>query len=265
MFDAYVSGRNLGAAAALAYAALQQQQHHGATGEPPSAAPQPLHKRLLLWGCFLRCLALVYAISFWSLGRQLQALCGSRGISPVAPQLAAIRRDFGAARGFGFFPTLLWFFSSDTALSRLPLIGQACACGAAACGGTTGWLCLLAAHVLLLSIDWATDLQYPWDCLLFESGFLALFLPALSPIYAGLEISELPHPFVAWGFRWLLFRLILGFGKLKFYRKRKEDASYIRAHHHYPFRYSVSLCPHCLVAGHICIFNRPHPSQILHG
>ena len=77
---------------------------------------------------------------------------------------------------------------------------------------------LLVAQLSLLSLDLPLDLHYPWDCLLYESGWLALLLPA--PTLGTLALPALPGPLLAWGFRWLLFRLMLGFGKLKFYEKR---------------------------------------------
>eukprot|EP00026_Physarum_polycephalum_P003356 Phypoly_transcript_03366.p1 GENE.Phypoly_transcript_03366~~Phypoly_transcript_03366.p1 ORF type:complete len:625 (+),score=67.14 Phypoly_transcript_03366:582-2456(+) len=64
----------------------------------------------------------------------------------------------------------------------------------------------------------AAAAMWPWDILLTEAGFLALFLPA----------SGLPHPVVAFAYRWLMFRLMLGFGKLKFMGCTRNDNLYIR-------------------------------------
>lgn len=41
---------------------------------PPAIAPE------LVWGIALRLIAVTYIIAFWSLHRELLALCGSRGI-----------------------------------------------------------------------------------------------------------------------------------------------------------------------------------------
>jgi hypothetical protein len=215
--DPYIWGRNAAAAAALL---------HGALMPPPE---QPLGQRLWLWGCFARILSLVYALSFWSLGRQLVALCGPRGVSPVDPQLVAIRRDYGLRRGFQLFPTLLWFTGgSDGVLRALPKLGAACAIAGAVLGGWSGRCASLLAHALLISLDFGVDLCYPWDCLLFEVGFLSLWLPVLPPLWEGASAAALPPRPLAWAFRWLLFRLMLGFGKLKFYEKRPEDSGYIK-------------------------------------
>ena len=75
-------------------------------------------------------------------------------------------------------------------------------------GAPLAWLCML-------SLDGVVDLNYPWDCLLLEAGFLGLFLPATLPLAAGsLAATSAPLPGVAWAFRWLLFRVLFGFGKL---------------------------------------------------
>lgn len=59
----------------------------------------------------------------------------------------------------------------------------------------------------------------------------ALFLPALRPLslssLSSLAAVEAPNPLVAWSFRWLLFRLMFGFGKLKFMETSKRDQTYI--------------------------------------
>jgi hypothetical protein len=199
-WDVYVVGRNVGAAAAALHAAL------------PLLVPaelQGLGQRLLLWGLFGRLLATVYIISFLSIASQVCPLCGSRGVTPLRPQLDAIRRDFGLARGVLHFPTLFWLDCSDAALLALPLLGAALA-AAHALGGPVSWGCLLGAQLCLLSLDLPLDLHYPWDCLLYEAGWLALALPALP---AGqVAAAALPAPGLAWAFRWLLFRVMLGFG-----------------------------------------------------
>lgn len=75
------------------------------------------------------------------------------------------------------FPTFLWFTgTTDGALFYLNCAGMVGAF-AALIGGTYSWVGLVVAHASLLSLDIALDLNYPWDCLLYESGWLCLFLP----------------------------------------------------------------------------------------
>ena len=70
-------------------------------------------------------------------------------------------------------------------------------------------------------------LMYPWDCLLLESGILALFLPNLRSVILPVTVEpgsnwiemlsteEAPNGLAVFMFRYLLFRLMFGFGKLK--------------------------------------------------
>lgn len=178
-----------------------------------------------LWGLFFRLLGAIYAFSFLSLDREILALAGSRGISPIALQLARIRQDFPGVIRFFRFPTLLWVTSSDTALRCLLWLG-ALAGLLAAFGGPAARPALFLCFALYLSFDLAADLLYPWDCLLFEAGFLALFLPDPRTL-PDLALSSAPHPAIAWTFRWLLFRVVFGFGKYKFFGPGKTDFAYL--------------------------------------
>ena len=72
------------------------------------------------------------------------------------------------------------------------------------------------------------DLSYPWDCLLFEAGWLALFLPAPQFIYGNFLVLEKPSLLLSFLFRWLLFRVMFGFGKLKFVGHTSRDNGYIK-------------------------------------
>ena len=56
---------------------------------------------------------------------------------------------------------------------------------------------------------------FGWESLLLESGFLTIFLCPLRP--AGRFPTCLPPPTVViWAFRWLLFRVMLGAGLIKY-------------------------------------------------
>src|SRR5262249_44166307 len=94
----------------------------GRAGQQGHVAPAVTADPALVWGVAARAIALVYLIAFWSLDREILALCGSRGITPIAGRLARVRRDMGAT-GLAQFPSLLWISSSDTALTWLPRAG----------------------------------------------------------------------------------------------------------------------------------------------
>jgi hypothetical protein len=98
-------------------------------------------------------------------------------------------------------------------------------------GASTPYL-LGACWVILLSIDAGpTLLVYPWDSLLLEVGFLCLWLPGTRGFTGGLgslEALHAPSPLHSFAFRWLAFRVLVGFGKLKFVGSEWRDRLYIR-------------------------------------
>src|SRR5688572_13852194 len=129
----------------------------------------------LVWGLVPRFLGALFAVAFVSLASQILGLSGSRGISPVRDQLRAMRTHFPGPARFVRMPTLLWLNGSDTTLRVLPYVGMAAGLFAV-CGGPGTRLALFTCYALYLSFDLAA-LMFPWDCLLFEAGILAPFLP----------------------------------------------------------------------------------------
>ena len=147
---------------------------------------------------FLRLLGLTYAIAFLSLGAQIKGLIGARGILPVAEILR--RPELRSARAFFRIPTIFWWNASDGALGTV--------CGA----GFVLSLALMAglAPVPILIILWLLYLSlvnvgriflnYQWDVLLLETGFLAIFLaplewlPAWPPSIPACQASFLRQP-----------------------------------------------------------------------
>ena len=182
---------------------------------------------LLVWGLFTRLLGLVYLIAFASLLGQVVPLAGADGVSPLKPLLLKIRADFPLWRCLLYFPTLLWLRSTDGCLRLLVVLGMGGALWAAY-GGPGSNFGLLLCWVCYLSLHPAVGLAYPWECLLLEAGFLALFLPASNAL-PDLSASALPLPAVAWALRWLVFRMMLGFGKLKFQGVNRKELGYLKA------------------------------------
>jgi len=140
-----------------------------------------------------------------------------------------------------------WLLTSacagGVALGALLVVG-----GAPAVGLSTP-VCIAAAWVLLASIDsGAAALMFPWDSLLLELTFLAAWLPPLHPllttetvaalgtalsskegVVGGVRswasaslaaydagITALPTPLHAAMFQYLVVRVLIGFGKMKF-------------------------------------------------
>jgi hypothetical protein len=159
------------------------------------------------WPIFVRSLGLIFFIALFSLSFQLVAFGGKYGLSPLEATFSKVKRDYGHLR-FVYWPSLYWIVgTSDAAIRLVPLLG-------ALSGlflflfGTHQRLLLFISWISLLSVDAGPSPSvYPWDCLLLESGFLALFLE---------QDSKSPSPLHAFSFRLLLFRVLVGFGKLKF-------------------------------------------------
>ena len=174
---------------------------------PVTDQPQQVWVRF----AFLRGLALIYLIAFVSLREQVDGLIGSQGIVPAAVlmsrlQNAVTTQHIGLER-FHLVPTLAWFDSSDAALHRqcdagitlsvLLLMGFAPAL-------TTFLLWLI---YLSLSSIASPFLNFQWDILLLETGFLAIFL---APLQWRERPRSQPPPsrLVLWLLRWLIFRLM---------------------------------------------------------
>ena len=188
-----------------------------------------LPSELLAYGLFMRLLGLVYCVSFSSLGVQILSIAGSEGLSPALQVAAQLSVDFPSAlHRFWYFPSLFHILPpSDGALRGVCAAGFASGL-AMIYGGTAGVVAVPLAWVAMLSLAEVADLNYPWDCLLLEAGFLALLLPGTAALPA-LGAAAPPAASVAWALRWLLFRVLFGFGKLKFVGTSPKDSCYIKS------------------------------------
>ena len=159
----------------------------------------PLRHQSVEW-LFLRILAAIYFLAFWSLAVQINGLIGARGILPINRYLAAVSQTFGN-RGYGMVPTIFWFANSDLVLLGACVVGALIAIVLLA--GYLERVSLICLYVLYLSLCTAGQdfLSFQWDFLLLESGFLAIFLGR----------SKL----IVYLFRWLLFRLMFLSGAVK--------------------------------------------------
>ena len=169
----------------------------------------------LVWGIFGRVLGLIYVIAFGAMIPQILPLAGSKGMTPLSPQFKALRRDCGPVWRFWWLPTVLHLSHSDSVLFALPVAGVFFGC-LIAIGGTYTPLFLGLCWAILLSLDPAMGFVYPWDSFLLEMGFLSLWLPTLPAVWNGFQMSAPPTPLLAFTFHALLFRLMIGFGKIKF-------------------------------------------------
>ena len=142
---------------------------------------------------FLRLLGIIYLVAFASLGVQIEGLAGSEGILPIAEKLAQLSSEPGLGK-YLELPTLFWIDASDRALTGATVAG--CLAAVLIIINLLPRSALIVAFVLYLSLYHASQpfLNFQWDGLLLEAGFLAIFLNPRSRIIIFL-------------FRWLLFRL----------------------------------------------------------
>jgi lipase maturation factor 1 len=175
-------------------------------------------RHILVRYLFLRGLALVYLIAFASFWAQAPGLIGSQGIVPAQSVMEAVRaavaREHIGLERFRIFPTAAWWGVGDHALNWQ--------CGA----GVILSLCLLAgiAPAAALFLLWllylslctisSPFLDFQWDNLLLEAGFLAILLAPLQWVERPLRQPG-PSRIVVWLFRWLLFRLMIESGAVK--------------------------------------------------
>ncbi|HKZ95918.1 MAG TPA: lipase maturation factor family protein [Hyphomicrobiaceae bacterium] len=163
-------------------------------------ALEPERYELVSW-VFLRLLGAIYVAALGSLGVQVLGLVGHDGILPLGDYLGAARQGWGAA-AYWRLPTLFWLNSSDAALIAGALLGVVL--GGLVAAGIWARPALVGLFVLYLSFVYAGQLfmNFQWDLLLLETGFLAIFLTTGSRI-------------VVWLYRWLLFRYLFLAGAAK--------------------------------------------------
>ncbi|HEX7252406.1 MAG TPA: lipase maturation factor family protein [Thermoanaerobaculia bacterium] len=161
---------------------------------------------------FVRLVGACYLAAFVSLWTQVDGLIGSNGILPVGNLLDAARSQLGGAR-WTLFPTLSWIDGSDGFLHFL--------CGGGALAAlfvilgffTAPALLVCWAFYLSLSVVAQEFLQFQWDLLLLETGFLAIFLAPIGRWRLG-GAQDGPRP-IRLLLLWLLFRLMFSSGWVK--------------------------------------------------
>jgi lipase maturation factor 1 len=124
---------------------------------------------------FLRALGLIYLIAFVSLWVQVDGLIGSDGMSPVNQFLPAVRAQLGRD-AYTLLPTLCWLSSSNAFLHFL--CGGGVILSLLLIFGIAPALSLVALFGFYLSLTIAAQvfLNFQWDVLLLETGFLSIFL-----------------------------------------------------------------------------------------
>jgi len=185
----------------------KKMQHKNAPALPaPKSSSRSTQSFLVARWLFLRCIAALYLVTFLSLLWQIPGLLGENGISPAHENLDLARFSLGTERYLAF-PTLFWLNGSDAFLYLL--------CGAGVVGSCLLFLgmapSLLVPFLWLVHLSFFTVgeelLEFQWDALLLEAGFLAIFFTPRG-LYPGFARSDPPSKPVLWLFRLLIFRLV---------------------------------------------------------
>lgn len=163
----------------------------------------------------LRLLGFIYAVAFLVAINQLVPLIGDHGLLPINNYLPLVRQALGSnTAAFLQLPSIFWFWHSDAALLTVAWLGLVLSCiviAGYANGITLAILWILYMSIIHVGQEWY---GYGWEIQLTETGFLAIFLcPIIDwrpfPRYAA------PFPIIVL-FRWLIFRIMLGAGLIKF-------------------------------------------------
>ena len=162
----------------------------------------------------LRMLGFVYVIAFAVAIDQILPLIGSHGLLPIGQFKQAVTVYYGStASAFWHSPSLFWIGHSDGALLTLAWCGFIVACmmlAGYANAITMTILWLLYMSFVNLGQDWY---GFGWEIQLLETGFLGIFL---CPLIEMRPFPREPTPLpVIWLFRWLIFRIMLGSGLIK--------------------------------------------------
>ena len=161
----------------------------------------------------LRLLGFVYTIAFLVAINQILPLIGSNGLTPVDLYLSRISNAIGTTWGFIRFPSIFWFWHSDTALLAVAWIGLALSLIVLA--GYANAIMLAALWFLYMSFTHLGQqwYGYGWEIMLTETGFLAIFLCPRKDM-RPFPKHEPPFPIIVL-FRWLIFRIMFGAGLIK--------------------------------------------------
>lgn len=169
---------------------------------------------------FLRLLALIYLIAFFSLYGQISGLVGPDGILPFDRLLQRAYQLDGWLAWLKL-PTLFWFNASNLALQCAALAG--CGFSILLLLGRLQRLAAIALFVLYLSLYHAGQLflSFQWDSLLLEAGFLAIFLVSGPTLLLVLM------------YEWLLFRFRLMSGLAKLMSGDPSWANFTALQHYF--------------------------------
>uniref|UniRef100_A0ABI7W8W6 Lipase maturation factor n=1 Tax=Felis catus TaxID=9685 RepID=A0ABI7W8W6_FELCA len=188
------------------------------SGRDPTGCPARLRTgtfwltRIVL----LRALAFIYFVAFLVALHQNKQLIGDRGLLPCRAYLESVRRYFQGRGGWeavSYAPTVLWLLDwsrMNANLDALALLGLGVS-SFVLVTGCANMVLMATLWVLYMSLVNVGQIWYSfgWESQLLETGFLGIFLCPLWTL-SRLPTGTPPSQIVLWGFRWLIFRIMLG-------------------------------------------------------
>uniref|UniRef100_A0A8B9QA70 Lipase maturation factor n=1 Tax=Apteryx owenii TaxID=8824 RepID=A0A8B9QA70_APTOW len=184
---------------------LSSRVHSPAAPLVTEALPSP--PSLLARGCWLPVWTLFF-VAFLVAYHQNKQLIGEKGLLPCKLYLQNVKRYFKgkiSLDALSYAPTIIWFLDwsdMDSILDYLSGFGLATSAFVLVTG---------CANMILMAVLWILYLSL---VNLLETGFLGIFLCPLWTL-SRLPSHTPPSTIVIWGFRWLIFRIMLGAGLIK--------------------------------------------------
>ncbi|MBA2728072.1 MAG: lipase maturation factor family protein [Parachlamydiaceae bacterium] len=178
---------------------------------------------LISQGLFLKAIAFIYLIAFASLAVQVKGLFGAKGIVPISDLLQRVKGKYPGRSLYFKIPTLFWINASDRTLVAACWTGVILAATA-----MLGWypaVSLFWLWILYYSFisTGSPFLNFQWDVLLLEVGFLAFLFAVQSP-------PPLMIVYLLW---FLLFRFLFSSGMSKWLLGSKEWRDLTAMDYHY--------------------------------
>ena len=166
----------------------------------------------------LRFLGFIYLVAFLISFNQNKGLIGENGLLPAQSFVSNIlppEERHMLVEKFLSQPTLFLIVEpNDLNLERFSLLGALLAIFVMITG-SANMLIMFSLWVIYMSIVniGQTWYSFGWESQLLETGFLAIFAV---PLFSLNTFSSTVTPqVVVWGYRWLLFRIMLGAGLIK--------------------------------------------------
>ena len=186
--------------------------------------------RKIVIGYYLRSLWLTNSFVLFCMSFQICGLLGPEGVLSAENLLANVRvvvPGQTSLEQFLAYPSIfLLIGASDNVLLFTCIGGFFMSLFAAIFGGLAGKILSTAAAFVTLSIvviggDFC---QFPWEFLLLEAHFIAVFLPTLKPVWRGFGAYSEPRDVALLATHFLLFRFMwaMGIEKLPFINNEKE-------------------------------------------